>query len=684
MRSIVALAVLSALALTLAGCTLLEGYESPRDEVCDNDRDDDFDGLIDCDDVASCRGQPHCLERNGCANRHDDDRDGLSDCADPDCDGQCSEGEITACGNGRDDDGDGHVDYADPQCWPFGVIEITRCPDVAGTDTTIPGRIGPWRPGDTIHLPVPEDVPDPDDPTHHVLGLTAAGDASARTVDPLPGLWDGTHLALRARLDANTRFGLWLGPDGNDAIEVIIDGWMQQIIVSAADGFGTTPGVVGAGWWSLAVDVTLRGGLLLVHAVATPDGGAPLDRRTSANVTWAPSADVGLTVFLQGGSTGRVLLGDTSVMRPSGRVCEDTRPSMEGLVAGIARSPSSACGLGLSPVLGQAAWAFDATTQSVMAASWPSYQMTGIPSVVPAWDASRGNFRGVISLHDGTLSLQESADCLRWTELGNALGSFPISPLSWGYAVRPAIGSRPGFHELWAANGSHIQFATSDTGNPGSFVLGRAARVPAGDIGFGSVRVTTVGNDHVYTVPRVEEIEPGRSETVTRLYVESGAAGGSLLDLPGARLAPGADEVLLFESDAPRGRFQAELLLGSAALRTEFARMSVRAPALCEVPMPELCNGRDDDCDGVADEVDPDASASCPAAHPPFTQARCGAVVVGGVEHFVDPAQRGCVESYDAIPTSATCDPGYAMCAPSSCDASVECQLVVCAQTGCP
>ncbi len=74
-------------------------------EDCDNGRDDDGDGFVDCADVDDCE----CVE--DCSNGEDDDGDGLVDCADVD---DCACGED--CSNGRDDDGDGLVDCADPEC----------------------------------------------------------------------------------------------------------------------------------------------------------------------------------------------------------------------------------------------------------------------------------------------------------------------------------------------------------------------------------------------------------------------------------------------------------------------------------------------------------------------------------------------------------------------------------------
>jgi protein TonB len=56
-------------------------------ERCDNDIDDDQNGLTDCDDTV-CTKQPKvdvACRIEVCTNGIDDDEDGLSDCKDPDC-----------------------------------------------------------------------------------------------------------------------------------------------------------------------------------------------------------------------------------------------------------------------------------------------------------------------------------------------------------------------------------------------------------------------------------------------------------------------------------------------------------------------------------------------------------------------------------------------------------------------
>ncbi|MBU7014412.1 MAG: hypothetical protein HXS43_06240 [Theionarchaea archaeon] len=91
-------------------------------EDCNNGRDDDGDGKIDCDD-SDCRQHSDC---DPC--RRDSDSDGIKDC-DDDCphekenydgyqdgDGCPDVVPNEDCNNGRDDDGDGKIDCDDSDC----------------------------------------------------------------------------------------------------------------------------------------------------------------------------------------------------------------------------------------------------------------------------------------------------------------------------------------------------------------------------------------------------------------------------------------------------------------------------------------------------------------------------------------------------------------------------------------
>ena len=82
-------------------------------ENCTNGKDDNFDGLTDCEDP-QCAFVARCQVEN-CTNGIDDNDNNLIDCADP----QCSEAPTCVpenCTNGQDDNKNGLTDCDDPQC----------------------------------------------------------------------------------------------------------------------------------------------------------------------------------------------------------------------------------------------------------------------------------------------------------------------------------------------------------------------------------------------------------------------------------------------------------------------------------------------------------------------------------------------------------------------------------------
>ncbi len=100
---------------------------------CEDGRDDEGDGKIDCDDSdcqgKSCGGGCTCealkKAESGCDDGQDNDGDGQNDCADGDCEGRscgagcaCRSGAKSErdCGDGQDNDGDGVRDCADSDC----------------------------------------------------------------------------------------------------------------------------------------------------------------------------------------------------------------------------------------------------------------------------------------------------------------------------------------------------------------------------------------------------------------------------------------------------------------------------------------------------------------------------------------------------------------------------------------
>jgi len=125
-------------------------------EICDNDRDDNDDGLVDCDDP-QCKLLPPCFELY-CADGADDDLDGDTDCEDFDCLGTAScaggPGEIA-------DPCDSHDDCLSGQCymetetgWPGGYcIQISfihhcdtmECPEGSYCEPLgFTSVVGPW------------------------------------------------------------------------------------------------------------------------------------------------------------------------------------------------------------------------------------------------------------------------------------------------------------------------------------------------------------------------------------------------------------------------------------------------------------------------------------------------------------------------------------------------------------
>ena len=87
--------------------------------VCDDDEDNDGDGLTDCDDP-NCAGDEACLTDEICDDGLDNDGDSYVDCDDWDCDEDpaCggSSGEAEVCDDGEDNDGDGYTDCIDFDC----------------------------------------------------------------------------------------------------------------------------------------------------------------------------------------------------------------------------------------------------------------------------------------------------------------------------------------------------------------------------------------------------------------------------------------------------------------------------------------------------------------------------------------------------------------------------------------
>lgn len=124
--------------LGLSGCGSSTPLHEPGEEICDNDVDDDDNGLIDCDDPAcedteACwTGDPACFPRpEECEDGIDNDGNGETDCADLCCEAYCFFRDCPMCeygvpfeplahevdcGDGRDEDCDGQTDCCDEDC----------------------------------------------------------------------------------------------------------------------------------------------------------------------------------------------------------------------------------------------------------------------------------------------------------------------------------------------------------------------------------------------------------------------------------------------------------------------------------------------------------------------------------------------------------------------------------------
>jgi hypothetical protein len=116
---------------TPAGTWLFSYENQDPPEHCENESDDDGDGLVDCADP-DCHAHASCAPAEDCRNGEDDNGDGLVDCADPACGGircgdhgrrcmgstcSCPIGDRERlCDNGEDDNCDGRVDCQDPDC----------------------------------------------------------------------------------------------------------------------------------------------------------------------------------------------------------------------------------------------------------------------------------------------------------------------------------------------------------------------------------------------------------------------------------------------------------------------------------------------------------------------------------------------------------------------------------------
>ena len=108
-------------------------------EICDNDRDDDGDGAIDCDDT-DCADKGLCIPAEICDNVIDDDRDGAADCDDTDC----ADADVCVVPAGPrivrgDSNSDGSINLTDgviPLLYLFSGGDAPACMDSADANDT--------------------------------------------------------------------------------------------------------------------------------------------------------------------------------------------------------------------------------------------------------------------------------------------------------------------------------------------------------------------------------------------------------------------------------------------------------------------------------------------------------------------------------------------------------------------
>ena len=131
----------------LVGCSSAEptsppmGYEM-GDQDCEDQIDNDQDGMTDCQDPDCLVSSVHCGERvplvsylepegspGTCDDQVDNDDNGQFDCGDAACQlmlESCCLGEVTdaSCSDGVDNDGNGYTDCEDRGCYAMGLSLI--------------------------------------------------------------------------------------------------------------------------------------------------------------------------------------------------------------------------------------------------------------------------------------------------------------------------------------------------------------------------------------------------------------------------------------------------------------------------------------------------------------------------------------------------------------------------------
>jgi len=268
-----------------------------------------------------------------CGNARDDDGDGLVDCEDPECPA-CQE-RSRGCFDAVDNDGDGLVDAEDPTCWgpltererQVQLLRVTRCSTRRGVDLApVPVRSpGSWA----LERALVADG---------VAGPVPGGGFTASFLEPVTGRLVGTRFEAALRIDAPGEFTLSLGaaesePAGNfDEVSLRVEAGTDRVDARLSRGSGA-PEPDSRGWTrgvpdalNVAFEITQED----IRAELTAPGRMPL----------------GLALPLPTTSrTGRGVLGPALTWRWSGR--SDTERAFVLSSLRIVREDYHPCG---SPV----------------------------------------------------------------------------------------------------------------------------------------------------------------------------------------------------------------------------------------------------------------------------------------------------------------------------------------------
>ena len=114
----------------------------PQEEICNDQLDNDRNGLVDCNDPA-CDDECDPDSESECDDQYDNDADGDTDCEDPDCryDASCVPDHEDDCSNGLDDDLDGWRDCEDEDCFGTPECEDPEEDCLNGLDDDLDGLI---------------------------------------------------------------------------------------------------------------------------------------------------------------------------------------------------------------------------------------------------------------------------------------------------------------------------------------------------------------------------------------------------------------------------------------------------------------------------------------------------------------------------------------------------------------